>query len=122
MKAKNRLEGPWTDEDSVVPPPLTRQLTNFMNLEMYPWQKQLKEMLSQYDERSIKLIYDVYGNASRKSMFCEYLEYHNLAREILPLRSLHDIMPVCMRVPKCKCYVVNMPKVMKKDKLAELYS
>lgn len=121
MKAKNRLEGPWTDEDSVVPPPLTRQLTNFMKLKMYPWQMQLKEMISQYDERSIKLIYDVYGNAG-KSVFCEYLEYHNLARELPPLQSLQNIMTVCMRVPKCDCYVVNMPRGMKKDKLAELYS
>ncbi|KAK3279739.1 hypothetical protein CYMTET_12395 [Cymbomonas tetramitiformis] len=121
MKADTRIDGPWSDKDFVEPPALTRQLQNLMGKDFYPWQNQLLEMVDSYDERTIKLVYDVHGNAG-KSIFCDYLEYNQKAFEIPPLRSLQGIMGVCMSVPKSKCYICDMPKAMKKDKLAELYS
>ena len=121
MKADTRIEGPWTDQEFTEPMPLTRQLKKFMKDQFYPWQEQVMRMCNELDDRTIKLIYDVHGNAG-KSIFSEYLEYKEMAFELPPLRSMQDIMAVCMCVPVSKVYIVDMPKAMKKDKLAELYS
>ena len=121
MKADTRIDGPWTDVEYREPPPMTRQLLKFMKDPFYPWQAQVLAMCNENDDRTIKLIYDVHGNAG-KSIFAEYLEYNQMAFELPPLRSMQDIMAVCMCVPAYKVYLVDMPKAMKKDKLAELYS
>eukprot|EP00854_Cymbomonas_tetramitiformis_P032118 gene32118-40619_t len=124
LKADTRIAGPWKDTEYTEPPPLTPQLENFIKaggITVMPWMAQVEAIVKTYDERSITLIYDEKGT-SAKSIFCEYLEYHNLAFEIPPLRSCQDIMQLCMSIPAYKCYLVDMPRGMKKDKLAELYS
>ena len=121
MKFDTRVDGPWTDMDYSEPPPLTRQLKTFLDQEMRPWQKQLKEMVIEEDDRSIKLIVDKQGN-SGKSIFSEYLEYEHLAYEIPPFRLMEDIMQCAMSIKGQKCYIIDMPRALKKDKLSEFYS
>lgn len=111
----------YSDKDYVTPPPLTRQLREFMQHELYPWQEQVLEMVQQVDDRSIQVIYDTFGNAG-KSVFCEWLEYQQLAAEIPPLRSMQDIMGVVMSIGAKRAFMCDMPRGMKKDKLAEFYS
>lgn len=105
--------------------PLTRQLKTFMKVieetGMYEWQKKLYQLVQQEDDRTIKVIYDATGNAG-KSIFCEYLMYNKLAFEIPPLRSMEDIMQMSMCIKPQKCYLIDMPRGMKKDKLGEFYS
>jgi len=121
MKADTRIEGPWKDVDHQEPPPLTRQLKFFQKQEMYPWQLSVQEMSKEEDDRSIKLIIDEQGNAG-KSIFAEHLEYEGLAYEIPPFRLMEDIMACVMAVGAHKCYLVDMPRALKKDKLSEFYS
>lgn len=121
MKADTRTEGPWKDEDYEEPPPLTRQLIAFNKHELYPWQKQVEEMVSEEDDRSIKLIIDEEGNAG-KSIFAEYLEYKGKAWELPPFRQMEDIMQCVMSIKTQKAYLIDMPRAMKKDKLSEFYS
>lgn len=121
MKADTRIEGPWTDRDYTEPPPLTRQLQKFAKDRFYPWQRQVFDMCSEFDDRTINLIYDVHGNAG-KHIFAEYLEHEKMALELPPLRSVQDIMAACMRAPASKVYLVHMPKAMEEDQLAEIYS
>jgi len=121
MKADSRVEGPWDERDYVEPPPLTRQLIGFMKQTMYPWQEQLQEMVKEEDDRSIKLIVDTHGN-SGKSIFAEFLEYNGDAWEMPPFRLMEDIMQCCMCTRTQKCYLIDMPRAMKKDKLCEFYS
>ena len=130
MKADTRVDGPWkdTDEEFDDPPPLTRQLRDFYNkigpdkAGMYPWQTQLLELVKQVDDRMIKCIIDDGAGNNGKSIFAEYLEYERLAYEVPPMTCMQDIMQCCMGIRGQKCYVVDMPRAMKKEKLAGFYS
>jgi len=121
MKADTRIEGPWTDKEFEEPPPLTRQLEQFMKMDKYPWQETVCQWTTELDDRSIKLVIDKLGNAG-KSILAEYLEYNGDAYEIPPFRLMEDIMQCVMSVGSKKCYLVDMPRAMKKDKLSEFYS
>lgn len=78
-------------------------------------------MCEELDDRHINIIYDVRGNLG-KSIMCEYLEYEGLAFEIPPFRLMEDIMAFIMNFKVYPCYMVDMPRGMKKDKLGEFYS
>lgn len=121
MKADTRVDGPYKDSDYEEPPPLTRQLKSFLTEDFYPWQQTVFDSIAEADDRSIKLIIDTHGNAG-KSIFCEFLEYKGLAFEIPPMRTMEDIMQCVMSIKDKKCYIVDMPRAMKKDKLADFYS
>lgn len=125
MKADTRKpgdgSGPWKDTDYEEPPVLTRQLKTFMKHDLRPWQRQVLGWCKEEDDRSIKLIHDTVG-FSGKSIFSEYLEYHNLAFEMPPLRLMEDIMQFVFSFSNKACYLVDMPRAMKKDKLGEFYA
>lgn len=121
MKEDTRLSGPWSDKDFEDPPVLTRQLMMFLDQPMRPWQQEVVELVQQKDDRSIKMIIDTVGNTG-KSILCEYLEYHRFAYEIPPMREMQDIMQCVMSVPNQKAFVIDMPRALKKDKLASFFS
>lgn len=121
MKADTRVDGPWTDQDYEVPPQLTRQLKYFKEKEMRPWQAQMLEMVTELDDRSIKCIYDPKGD-SGKSILCEFLEYEGLGFEIPMMDSMEDIMQCVMGGKAKKCYMVDMPRGLKKTKLSQFYA
>lgn len=118
-KLDTRAEGPWSDRDEVKV--LTRQLRTFMTYELYPWQQKVFALCEELDDRNINIIYDVHGNLG-KSIFAEYLEYHNKAVEIPPFRQMEDIMACVMDLKVSSAYLIDMPRAMKKDKLGEFYS
>lgn len=133
-KDETFVEGPFTDrnDDSVEEtvkaakdeehkPDLTTQLEEFLPHTLYPWQQQVMEMCLSQDFRSIKVIFDPVGH-NGKSIFSEYLEWKGYAYEIPPMISMEDIMQCVMSVPGKKCYLVDMPRAMKKDKLAGFYA
>ena len=119
MKKDTRTRGPWKDDDEEKV--LTRQLRQFMTHERYEWQDQVVGMAREIDDRSIKLIYDTYGNAG-KSILAEFMEYSGLAYEIPPFRLMEDLMQCVMSVKTYPAYLVDMPRGMKKDKLGEFYA
>ena len=120
MKADTREAGPWADTDP-EPPVLTKQLEGFVKKELYPYQASLIKLAQHFDERKIDLLYDRHGNIG-KSMLSEYMEYMGIAEEIPPFRMMDDIFQwVCSR-PIKQSYIIDMPRGMKKDKLADLYS
>lgn len=121
MKEDTRVEGPWKDEDFPDLPKVTKQLTNFMAKELYPWQAQVLEIAQTYDERSIHMIWDEEGNVG-KSTFAEFLEYKRIAFELPPMKNIEDIMQFVYGFQDQKCYLVDMPRGMKKDKLGEFYA
>lgn len=118
-KADTRLEGPYRDDEE--PKIITRQLKQFMNYELYPYQKQLIEEAQNYNDRFIDVIYDTEGNLG-KSIFSEYLEHKDLAEEVPPFRSMEDIFQWVYGRPKKKVYIFDMPRGMKKDKLGDFYA
>lgn len=122
MKEDTRIDGPWDDTSLIQEkPPLTRQLRNFMEHDFYPWQKTCHELVQQEDDRWIHLIFDKVGNVG-KSVFLEFLEYQGLAFEMPPLRHMEDIMEFAHSFPAQRAYIIDMPRGMKKDKLADFYA
>lgn len=119
MKADTRIKGPWQDTDEVKV--FTHQLDLFSKWELRGYQRDLYNMSTQFDMRQIDLIWDTTGNMG-KSLFCEWMEFQGIAEEVPPYRMMDDIFQwVCTR-PVKKCYIFDMPRGMKKDKLADLYS
>jgi len=121
MKEFTRVSGPWTENDYKERPPMTRRLQKIFDQGLYPWQKQLKALVEPYDDRNIHLVIDTSGN-NGKSSFTEYMEYEDLAYEIPPQRLMEDIMSTAMSIPPQKCYMIDMPRAMKKEKLSDFYS
>jgi hypothetical protein len=121
MKEDTRVDGPWTDKDFEDPPLLTRQLREFNGYELYPWQADLKKMTQSKEDLLINVVIDTSGNTG-KSIFAEHLEYEGLAFEIPPMRSMEDIMQCVMSVRPKKAYLIDLPRGMKKDNIADFYS
>lgn len=119
MKVDTRIAGPYRDTDE--PKKLTQQLRIYNQLTQYAWQDQLQEKATQFCMRTIDLIYDPNGHEG-KSIFCEHLEYIGVAEEIPPYRLMDDIFQWVYCRPKKKCYIFDMPRGMKKDKLGDLYA
>lgn len=119
LKEDTRIDGPWKDTD--VTKVLTHQLNIFNKFELYPYQKDLLDKALQFCMRTIDLVYDPNGNIG-KSIFSEYLEYKGVAEEIPPYRLMDDIFSWVASRPIKKCYIVDMPRGMKKDKLGDFYS
>lgn len=119
LKEATCVNGPWTDKDQ--PKSLTKQLSIFKKRDFYPWQSSLLEIANIWDDRFIDVIYDTEGKLG-KSIFSEYLEHENIAEEVPPYRSMEDIFQWVAGRPIKKVYIFDMPRGMKKDKLAEFYS
>lgn len=118
-KDDTRVEGPY--DINITEPELTRQLMMFNSWELYPWQKKLKMRSLEFDLRKIDIIYNPHGNEG-KSLFSEHMEFVGLAEEVPPYRLMDDIFQwVCCRNIK-PCYIFDMPRGMKKDRLGDLYS
>lgn len=116
MKEETRREGPWSNLDDYNK--LTKQLKNF---ETSKWMRIIMRKAKRFCLRSIDIIYDEIGN-NGKSLFTEHMEYNNLAEEIPPFRNMEDIFQWVYGRPKKSAYMVDMPRGMKKDKMAEFYS
>lgn len=122
MKVDSRIEGPWKDTDCIPPPPvLTPQLENYWQYQRYPWQIDAERLAKEYNERHLIYIYDPHYN-SGKSIFCEDLEYRDIACEIPPFTMMEDICQFVMCQPKSTCYLFDMPAAMKKEKMHQMYS
>lgn len=118
-KDDTRLKGPWKDSDKVKV--LTKQMELFNEWGLLNWQQELKDKASQFDLRVIDLIYDAEGNKG-KSLFSEHMEYEEIAEEVPPFRLMDDIFQWVAGMPIRKCYIFDMPRGMKKDKLADFYA
>lgn len=99
----------------------TRQLVEFEQHELYTWQKKVLAFCAEKDLHTIHFVFVPKGNVG-KSVFCEWLEYHDHAYELPPMNSMRDMMQCWMGAPESKTYLINMPRALKKDKLGQMYS
>lgn len=122
LKWDTREDGPWTDQDvAVEKPPLTRQLADFYARGPLPWMTTLREEIQKLDDRRIICVLDNAGN-NAKSITVESWEYEGIAYEMPPFTCCEDLMQACMCIPPQKCYIIDMPRGMKKEKLGGFYS
>lgn len=119
IKKDTRIMGPWADTDEIKT--LTKQLILFKGMSLRPYQQRIYDECQIFDMRKINLIWDTTGNCG-KSILAEFLEYEGLCEELPAMRLMDDIFQwVCSR-PIKKCYLVDMPRGMKKDRLGDFYS
>lgn len=85
------------------------------------WRIKIEEICTQLDDRSINVVCDNFDNAG-KSLFAEHLEWRGLAYDIPAMRSMEDIMQCVMASKNKKAYLIDLPRGMKKDKMADFYS
>ncbi len=120
-KDNTRIAGPFI----LGQKQLTKQMEEFMTYDMRPYQKEILNWANVWDGRSIDLIYDRVGNVG-KSIFSEYLGFIDAAEEIPPFREMEKIMGwITCRIKAQgakKMYIFDMPRGMKKDKLADFYA
>ena len=119
MKTDTKIDGPWSNAD--IEKDMTRRLREFMEREPYPWQQLIVDISAEEDDGTIHVIIDECGGAG-KSTLCEYMEYHNLGYEMPPFTVAKDLMRACMGLPPQKCYLIDMPRGLKKEKLCGVYA
>lgn len=119
MKDDSRVDGPWTEDD------ITRIPKDVVALrKLYPWQQEMMDMLSVYDERRIDIIYDPRGNHG-KSTFVRFMATVKGAANIPMARDYRDIMRTayCLNHKKeRKIFLIDMPRAMNKTKLCEFFA
>lgn len=121
MKEDTRVEGPWMDTEFEVPRMMTRQLKEFMEMPLRPFQRKIIELAKWVSNRYIIYIIETMGGTG-KSILAEYMAYHKIARRIPAMKSAEDIMAMIMCLPPSPCYLIDMPRAMKKDNLWEMYT
>lgn len=116
-KDDTRRGGPWKHDDVEIYIP--RQIREIKGL--YPWQDEIKNKVDVWDTRSINVVYCQHGNIG-KSTLIGYLRAHQLARCIPPVNDYKDFMRMVCDLPTARCYCVDMPRAMNKDKLLGFYT
>lgn len=116
-KEDTRVDGPWSDKD--VPLYIPRQIREIKVWR--PWQQAVLEKSKIWDTRTIDCIIDKVGNIG-KSVLVTYMGVHKLACQIPFANDYKDVLSGVMDRPKRGCYLVDMPRALKKEKLFQLYS
>lgn len=112
-------KGPWTEDDVQELVVIPRQIREIETL--HPWQKSVIDKADIWDTRTINMIVDTKGNIG-KSVLVGYMRCHGIARKLPILNDYKDVMRMVMDMPTSRCYLLDMPRAMKKDKLGQLYT
>lgn len=116
MKEDTRIEGPYTNLNETYIPEDIRKIK-----QLYPWQEKLVNILSTYNERDVDIIYEEKGCVG-KSTISRYMMLFKEA-ELLPFcNDYKDIMRMAYDVGPKKCYLIDMPRAISKDKLFQFFS
>lgn len=121
LKEQTKVAGPWSDQDFARPVKKTRQMEEFESYTKYPWQETIIRIAGDWDKRRITVVVDKEGN-NGKTDLCEWLVQEGKAVLVPPLRLMEDIMAMCMCKPPSRCYLIDMPRAMKKEKLFDFFS
>ena len=118
MKEETRIDGPFSDKDEChYVPRQFRECPDWL-----PWQAEVVRLSQIWDTRHIDVIVDRVGDIGKSilvgKMCCE-LRY---ARAVPPLSNYKELMNLVFCMPVAKCYLVDMPKAMDKEKQNEFFS
>lgn len=115
-KEETRVAGPWSDKD--IPDFIPRDIAAIEQLK--PWQAELLDISQIYDERHIDVVYDPYGN-SGKTTFTRYAMVYKYGQLLPFCNDFKDIMRMVMDMPTSKCYIMDMPRAINKERLYQLF-
>lgn len=89
--------------------------------ELRPFQKKIIELSQIWDTRKINIIFNEYGNKG-KSILKTYMLVNGFGRFLPFCNDYQDIMRMVCNLPTSNCYLIDLPKGIKKDKLGNMYS
>jgi len=112
LKDDSRIEGPWLDTD--YDPYIPRDVREMK--ELWPFQAKIKDMSQVYDPRVINMIICPRGKTG-KSSIVRYMCVHGFARQIPFANDYKDLLRIVMDMPKSKCYMIDMPRAINKERL-----
>lgn len=119
MKEDTRVDGPWTSEGDEAEKPMPWDIALIKQLR--PWQQKLLDISKVRELRQINVILDRGGN-SGKTTFQRYMLWYKHAQMVPFCNDYKDLLRMVMDMPKSPCYMMDMPRAIKKDKLGQLYS
>lgn len=115
-KEDTRIDGPWKDTDPRVYIPIQYRIEK-----LYPWQQYIFDNYNEWDKRSINVIIDEEG-CKGKSTIVGYMCCRGLAQKIPYMNECKDIMRMIMDAPKKRCYFIDFPRALGKDKINQFIS
>lgn len=121
-KSDTRLSGPWTDRDLNLYIPKQYRLDK-----LYPYQSQILETLSVFDNRHINIIVDENGGEG-KSSIAAIAELQHDCLDVPCLNDIKDLVGyVCnhcsdRNIHELKGIFIDLPRAMPKCRLQGLYS
>ena len=115
-KDYTRIDGPWDLKETNYIPRQIREISALL-----PWQKSITEKLSEWDTRTINLLYDPKGCIG-KSILVGWVRAYKLGRALPPVNDYKDMMRLVCDLPTSRGYIIDMPRALKKDKLGGFYS
>ena len=115
MKDETKVEGPYSDTDMYVP----LDVRNIKTLK--PWQQSILNMLKEYNERVVDIIFDETGNIGKTTLIRYMMIYEDA--EMLPFcNDYKDIMRMSFDVGPKKIYLIDMPRAINKEKLFQFFA
>lgn len=121
IKKDTRVAGPWTDKQ---PEPKVKQqrVRKLEERGFYKWQKIVADDCKSQtiDERTINVLVDPTGKIGKGTLVA-FLMYHDLAQRVPPINDATKLIGFCIDFPS-RCYIVDMPKALGKDKLSGLWN
>lgn len=117
-KEDTRVAGPWSSADP-EPAYIPRHIRRIS--ELRPWQQYIVDHAKDDEERTVNVIVDTAGNIG-KSTLASYCGSHGLGRMLPFCNDFRDLSRMVMDTPTSNLYLIDMPKAIKKDKLAQFYA
>jgi len=117
IKSSTRIAGPWTDKDTEMYVP--RQIREITNL--YPWQQYIASHYDDWNTRVINIIVDPKGDNGKTSVK-GYMRAHKLGQPIPFCNDFKDILRMAYCMKTSKCYLIDIPRAIKKDKLFQMFA
>lgn len=115
-KEHTRIEGPYRWDDVYVP----RQIRDVY--ELFDWQKKVIEMSAKWEPRKVNVIIDRDGCKGKSTLVGKMCCELKCARSVPPLSNYKEIMRLVMCMPISKCYLIDQPRALDKQKQEEFYS
>lgn len=115
-KPETRIDGPWTDQDIEA----TWDVQLLIDNGLYKWQNQLIDLATEYHNlRIINIIVDKKGGRGKSSL-TDYMMFKGIAEELPLVNDFIEMVQMAYAIP-AQCYIIDMPRSLKKDKLAGLF-
>ncbi len=88
---------------------------------LYPWQQKIFDEYNVWDTRTINIVID-YEGCKGKSTLAGYMKVYCRGFSMPAVNDVQDIMRIAYDMPSQRCYLIDFPRAMNKDKLFQFYS